>query len=80
MQLNNPEYQKIHSHARWNRQEDVIALLRSGCPIDLQDATKNTALIVAAQNGHLDLAQYLVGAGDGPCSACKLKRDWSVFS
>jgi ankyrin repeat protein len=66
-QMKNPEYQKVHAHARWNRKDDLAALLRAGCPVDLPDAHKNTPLIVAAQNGHLALVLFLLDAGARCC-------------
>lgn len=66
IQINNPEFQKIHSYARWNKEAELMALLDRGCPINLPDLNKNTPLIVAAQNGHHGLVELLVVRGPFP--------------
>lgn len=41
----------------------VHILLQSGAQIDLMDQDQNTPLILATQNGHNDIVEYLIKAG-----------------
>jgi len=60
MLITNSEYRSIHSKVRWNYLAQVEVLIESGCPIELVDEHGNSLLLVATQQGHFQIVQYLL--------------------
>jgi CRP-like cAMP-binding protein len=57
------QFPKVHADVRWNRRARVLETLQLGCPVDVVDEKNNSLLIVAVQNGHLELARMFLELG-----------------
>jgi CRP-like cAMP-binding protein len=56
-------FPQIHSDVRWDRRVRVLENMKRGCPVDIMDERQNSLLIVAVQNGHLELARMFLELG-----------------
>jgi CRP-like cAMP-binding protein len=57
------QFSKIHADVRWDRRARVLETMKSGCPVDCVDEKNNSLLMVAVQNGHLELARMFLELG-----------------
>ena len=53
----------IHDAAKIGDAVQVESLIAEGTPVDEKDALDKTALLWASENGHTDVAQFLVRKG-----------------
>ncbi|EKX38895.1 hypothetical protein GUITHDRAFT_154583 [Guillardia theta CCMP2712] len=56
-------WKSAYSKVRHGKKSELIALLDSGCPVDLKDPAGNTLLNIAAQNGHKSIIKALLRRG-----------------
>ena len=57
------QFAQVHADVRWDRRVRVLENMKRGCPVDILDEKQNTLLLVAVQNGHLELARMLLELG-----------------
>ena len=62
-EINPSQFPKVHADVRWYRRARVLETMQLGCPVDLVDEKNNSLLIVAVQNGHLELARMFLELG-----------------
>ena len=53
----------IHDAAKIGDAVQVESLIAAGTPVDEKDALDKTALVWASENGHIEVAQFLVLKG-----------------
>eukprot|EP00960_Hanusia_phi_P062950 765309-Hanusia_phi.AAC.5 len=56
-------WKSAYSKVRHGKKSELIALLDSGCPVDLKDQAGNTLLNISAQNGHKSIIKALLRRG-----------------
>jgi ankyrin repeat protein len=61
-----PVSQPLHLAAQYNKPDFVKLLLDNGASPDLRDGRGNTALILAAKDGSVEVAKLLLAAGADP--------------
>jgi CRP-like cAMP-binding protein len=57
------QFATVHADVRWDRYKRVLDFMKQGCPVDILDEKHNSLLIVAVQNGHLELARMFLELG-----------------
>lgn len=57
------QFQKVHADVRWDRRARVLESMKLGCPVNSVDEKSNSLLMVAVQNGHLELARMFLELG-----------------
>ncbi len=57
------QFAQIHADVRWDRRARILETMQRGCPVDILDEKQNSLLIVAVQNGHLELARMFLELG-----------------
>jgi CRP-like cAMP-binding protein len=57
------QFPKVHADVRWDRRASILETMKLGCPVDCVDEKNNSLLIVAVQNGHLELARMFLELG-----------------